>query len=181
MTPGLFAPGDIMVSLRNINAVMVFDANWKLKYQTSNEFVRKHDTDFLDGNRISIFDNHNTATLEQGAQSRILVKSADSGQVEIPFTGTPDQPFFTNIMGKHQWLPNGNLLLSESRYGRALEISPAGEKVWEYYNLVEPGWLGILEEVERLPARFNADFFNQARAQCQQTSQSTPASQGEPS
>ncbi len=167
-TPGVFKPGDIMVSLRNINMVLVFDPHWKLKYRMSHEFVRQHNPDFMDGNRISVYDNHNTRPLSQAGRSRILVKSVDSGKMEVVFRGTEKKPFFSNIMGKHQWLDNGNLLVTESSNGRALEISPQGKTVWEVNNLVEPGWAGIMEEAERLPGSYDRNFFLTARHQCRQ-------------
>ncbi len=169
MAPGVFAPGDIMISLRNIHTIMVFDANWRLKYSLANEFVRQHDPDFIDGNRISIFDNNNTDKPEDGgeAYSRILIKDASTGTTTVAFEGTESKPFFTNIMGKHQWLDNGNLLISESRLGRAFELNSANELVWEMYNIVEPGWLGIMEEVERLPPEMDAEFFRTASQQCE--------------
>lgn len=166
LNSGTFSPGDIMISLRNINTIMVFDSEWQLKYRLTGEFIRQHDPDFIDGNTISVFDNRNISPLGNDSKSRILVYSSDTGASRIAFEGTKQTPFFTNIMGKHQWLSNGNLLLSESRYGRALEITNEGNVVWEYYNLVEPGWLGILEEAERLPEDFTRDFFVRARDLC---------------
>ncbi|MBA55060.1 MAG: hypothetical protein CMK89_11450 [Pseudomonadales bacterium] len=169
MESGIFEPGDIMISLRNIQTVMVFDRHWKLKYSIANEFVRQHDPDFISGNQVSIFDNHNTAKESSGLDnaSRILIHDASTGLSRIAFAGTDKQPFFTNIMGKHQWLDNGNLLITESRMGRAFEINAAGEVVWEMYNLVEPGWLGIMEEAERLPPQMDHAFFQAAREQCE--------------
>ncbi|RLP55416.1 MAG: hypothetical protein D6160_06625 [Ketobacter sp.] len=166
---GFFKAGDIMISLRNANTIAVFDRHWKLKYSVANEFVRQHDPDFIDGNTISIFDNHNMSTPghEPVPASRILLKTVPDGALNVAYSGTQKQPFFTNIMGKHQWLENGNLLISESRFGRALEVTSAGTKVWELYNIVEPGWLGIIEEVERLPASYDAEFFAQARQRCE--------------
>jgi hypothetical protein len=61
-------------------------------------------------------------------------------------------------MGKHQWLPNGNLLISESMRGRAFEIDRDGRVVWEYLNVVEDGYAGVLEEVQRLPEPLTAVF-----------------------
>ena len=116
-----------------------------------------------------MFDNHNTSRREDGDHpaSRILVKDVSTNLTTIPYQGTKQQLFFTNIMGKHQWLDNGNLLISESRLGRALEVDRNGEIVWEMYNVVEPGWLGIMEEVERLPPEMNGEFFGRARQQCE--------------
>ncbi|HJP05426.1 MAG: hypothetical protein QGG67_07840 [Gammaproteobacteria bacterium] len=39
-------------------------------------------------------------------------------------------------IGQHDpdFLPNGNTLITESDRGRLLEVSPAGEIVWEYVN-----------------------------------------------
>ena len=67
-------------------------------------------------------------------------------------------PFYTDIMGKHQWLPNGNLLITESRQGRAFEINPQGEVVWEYMNYVDRRVVDLVEEVQRLPPEYERLF-----------------------
>ena len=53
-------------------------------------------------------------------------------------------------------LPNGNVLVSDPAAGRIFEIArSAGDRiVWEYINLVEPGWAGTVLDVDRVdPAR----------------------------
>ena len=62
-------------------------------------------------------------------------------------------------MGKHQWLPNGNLLITESMKGRAFEIDTNGEIVWEYVNIAEEGFSSVLEEAQRINNKFTRDFF----------------------
>jgi hypothetical protein len=57
-------------------------------------------------------------------------------------------------MGKHQRLPNGNVLIAESGQGRAFEVTPEGKIVWEYINYIDPETVGFLEQVERLPADY---------------------------
>ena len=37
-------------------------------------------------------------------------------------------------MGCAQCLPNGNMLITESSFGRFLEVTKEGEIVWEYVN-----------------------------------------------
>ena len=69
-------------------------------------------------------------------------------------------------MGKHQILHNGNILLTEAPEGRAIEIAPDGSLVWEYYNIVEDGILGLLDEAQRLPVEFSREFFTRATAKC---------------
>ena len=156
MQPGLFSPGDLLISLRNIHTVLVFTAaTGRIKHVWTGAFVRQHDPDFLDGNTISVFDNNNVAPPASGQQSQILLLSAVSKDRTVYYAGDEETPFYTNIMGKHQWLPNGNLLISESMRGRAFEIDRDGRVVWEYINLVEDGYAGLMEEVQRLPDRMN--------------------------
>jgi len=69
-------------------------------------------------------------------------------------------------MGKHQWLPNGNMLITESMAGRAFEIDNKGTMLWEYFNLVEPHLLGLLTEAQRLTPFFNKVFFDEKSSQC---------------
>jgi len=147
-----FQPGDVLVSLRNINTVFVFDSRTDaIKFVCTGLFVRQHDPHFVDGNTISVLDNNNVGTSGNHAQSRIVLVSAPDQSVKTYFTGTPEHPFFTPILGRHQWLPNGNLLITDSCSGRAFEIDRHLELVWWYVNYVEEGVVGAIEQVERIP------------------------------
>lgn len=153
---GVFNLGDVMISLRNANTILVFDENTgKVKSQWTGQFVRQHDPDFIDGNTISVFDNNNISVDPDVPQSRILLLSAAGDSSRIYYEGSAQSDFYTNIMGKHQWLSNGNLLITESMKGRAFELDQSGKIVWEYINIVEPGWVGIMEEVQRLPELYD--------------------------
>jgi len=157
MEEGFFKHGDIMISLRNINTVIVFDKNEKVKHVWTGSFIRQHDPDFISGNKISLFDNNNLPN----QYSRIIILSAPDNTIETYYSGTEESPFFTNIMGKHQWLPNNNLLITESMVGRAFEITPEGRIVWEYNNLIGDKLVGIMEEAQRIPGSFSALFAKQ--------------------
>jgi len=98
------------------------------------------------------------------SHSRIVVVSLPEDKAEVFFEGSPQNPFFTAIMGKHQWLPNGNLLITESVAGRAFEISPQGETVWQYINYVDAGIVALVEEVQRLPAETRQWFPDRERS-----------------
>jgi hypothetical protein len=164
---GFFKPNDVMISLRNINAIAVFDLDTqKIKYLNIGKVVRQHDPDFIDEDSISVFDNNNIAPESQGPQSRIVVFSLNRDQGQVIYTGSEKQPFYTDIMGKHQWLPNGNILITESTKGRAFEIHPKDGLVWEYFNIVKPGRLALLDEAQRLPSFFNTSFFEEGRRNC---------------
>lgn len=163
MESGLFEPGDVMVSLRNINTVFVFNTeSEEIKFISIGKFVRQHDPDFIDGNTISVFDNNNNnAVTVEEHKSRIAIVSATDNTVETYFEGTPEQPFFTNVMGKHQWLPNGNLLITESKSGRGFEVDRQGKIVWEYYNYVDHGIVGAVAEFQRLSPEYTSLFLDE--------------------
>jgi hypothetical protein len=170
LQPGVFERGDVLISLRNIHTIMVFNPDTlHVKYLSIGTMVRQHDPDFIDGNRISIFDNNHVAPESQGPQSRIVVVDARNDHMQVVYSGSAEQPFYTNIMGKHQWLPNGNLLITESTKGRAFEIDPAGQLVWEYFNVVDKGRLALLDEAQRLPPFFTPTFFEEGRRTCDKT------------
>ncbi len=156
---GFFKRGDIMVSPRNINTVFVFNKETeKIKFVSTGLFVRQHDPDFIDGNTFSVFDNNNSAPKSANPQSRILLISAPENEVEVFFEGTKDTPFFTEVCGKNQWLPNGNVLITDCVNGRAFEVNREGEIVWQYYNYVNEGMVGIVSEVQRLPLKYEQIF-----------------------
>jgi hypothetical protein len=151
---GFFRKGDILVSLRNVNTVFAFEKETeKIKFMCTGRFIWQHDPDFIDGNTFSVFDN-NTAVPGHPSQSRILIVTAPEQTCRVFFEGTPENPFYAPIMGKNQWLPNGNLLLVEATRGRGFEINPRGEVVWEYINSVGQGLVGFVEEVQRLPGEY---------------------------
>lgn len=164
MEEGTFQAGDIMVSLRNINTVFVFrQPDMEIVQLSMGDFVWQHDPDFVDGNTISIFNN-----FEDGfRESSIIVQSFSDEQSTVYYEGDEEHPFYTNIMGKHQSLPNGNMLITEATKGRAFEIDPDGNIVWEYLNILDSGHIGLVTEVTRLPEQFTPEFFADSTAACE--------------
>ena len=61
---------------------------------------------------------------------------------------------YTKNCGTNQRLANGNTLVTESENGRAIEVTPRGQIVWEYINPERAGphgtLIATLFEVERL-------------------------------
>lgn len=158
LTPGVFQPGDIMISLRNLNALIVFDPETlRIKYMYIGELLRQHDPDFVDGNTISVFDNNNLSPASiqaplrrRGQGSRIVVIDARDDTARVFYEGTATEPFFSDIMGKHQHLPNGNMMVNSARAGRAFELTPDGRIAWQYFNLVGEDLVGLVDDTQRL-------------------------------
>lgn len=156
MTEGIFKRGDVMVSMRNLNSIFVFDPKTLIiKSMIFGRFVRQHDPRFVDGNTVSIFDNNNRNDDQSKDASRILTYSAKNGLINVVYQGTPDHPFFSAAMGKQQRLENGDILVTEAFKGRAFELSPDKQIVWEYYNQTgQKGVLGLLDEAQRIQPGF---------------------------
>ena len=175
MEPGVFRPGDIMLSLRNLNAILVLDpTNLRIKYENIGSVLRQHDPDFVDGNTISVLDNNNLSAAwdesrgdQSGLYSRIVTIDARTDLVSVIYQGTEEEPFFTDIMGKHQWLANRNLLVTESRAGRAFELTPSGEIAWEYFNVAGEDILGLIDDTQRLPPEMDAAAVARLAEQCE--------------
>ncbi len=158
---GFFRKGDVVVSLRNTNTIFVFNQETeKITFVSTGRFIRQHDPDFVDGNTISLLDNHNVASETSRLKSRILFISAPSGTIETYYEGTPEHPFYTMIMGRHQWLTNGNLLITESTRGRLFEIDRDKNTIWQYKNIIDEtkGNVAIIEGATRLPPSYAALF-----------------------
>lgn len=168
MAEGVFKHGDVMISLRNINTVLVYDPKTlAIRFISTGHFARQHDPDFIDGNHISVYDNNHVPGVKD-KHSKIVAVSAIDGSVRTLFAGAQSLPFYSKIMGKHQWLANGNLLVLESFNGRAMELNRDNELVWAYNNVIEgTDKVGIMEGAERLAPRFDKAFFNALNRHCQ--------------
>lgn len=133
----LFEAGDLLVSLRNIHLVFVFDTESKtVKWYESEPFIQQHDPDFIGDGWIGVFDNRDDF-IERGkllGGSRIVALQPHTDSTRVLFPTPLSDPFYTDIRGKWQMLENNNMLLTESAAGRVVEVTPDGETVWEWIH-----------------------------------------------
>ena len=131
----LFDAGDLLVSVRNLSLVLVVDpGTGKVKWHAEDPFIMQHDPDFLGNGWIGVFDNASDFTL-RGTMlggSRIVALQPHTDSVEVRFPTAQSDTFYTAAQGKWQQLDNGNMLLTESRAGRVVEVTPEGRTVWEW-------------------------------------------------
>ena len=138
----LFDAGDLLVSLRNVHLVLVVDpASGDVKWHASDPFVLQHDPDFLGEGWIGVFDNNRDFT-RRGSMlggSRIVALQPHTDSVEVRFPTPQSEAFYTHAGGKWQQLENGNMLLTEARPGRVVEVAPDGHTVWEWIKASHDG------------------------------------------
>jgi len=148
----MFAPGDLLVSLRELNLVAVLDpASLDLKWWSHGPWHKQHDPDFQPDGSIAVYDND----MGFGA-SRIIKVFPATGRFAVALQGTEAEPFYNWRRGKHQGLANGNTLVVDAENGRVFEADPAGRRVWTYENVYDAGWNAIVTEGIQIPPGFFA-------------------------
>ncbi|MFH1403496.1 MAG: arylsulfotransferase family protein, partial [Candidatus Altiarchaeota archaeon] len=77
---------------------------------------------------IMVFDNG-----RHRCYSRVIELNPITREIVWEYTGTPRESFFTDVVGRAQPLPNGNVLVTEGMKGHVFEITRDKEVVWDYW------------------------------------------------
>jgi hypothetical protein len=127
-------PGQILTSFRELNAIGVVDLErQELVWATRGPWIGQHDPELLPNGHILLFDNHGNYLSPEGI-SRVIEVDPNTLGIVWQYTGTATRPLASAIRSEQQRLPNGNTLIVESDSGRLVEVTSAGEIVWEFLN-----------------------------------------------
>lgn len=165
----MFETGDLLVSLRNINTIFVVDPDdWKIKFISTGTVLRQHDPDFGPNDTITVYDNHNLSSLtpNPALRSRIVEIDARTGAHRTLFKGDGPSEYYSSTMGRHQVLPNGNLMILSPHEGRAFEVDRNNKLIWQHFNNISDQNTGLLAEAHLLPPEMDEEFFEQNRKRC---------------
>ncbi|MGQ0721612.1 MAG: arylsulfotransferase family protein [Candidatus Eiseniibacteriota bacterium] len=148
-----FGAGNALVSFNRISVVGVVDmAQNKLVWALSGFSHRNHDPTFLPNGNLLLFDNSGST----GGRSRVLEIDPLTQQVVWAYSGDESNDFYSECCGTNHRLANGNTLITETEAGRAFEVTPANEIVWEFFNPHRAGendeLIAFLLEMRPLPA-----------------------------
>jgi hypothetical protein len=148
-----FKPGNIIISYRFINQVVVVDRDsGDIVWKSDGLTLGQHDAHMLPnslpgGGNILIFDNglgghYNIGGREiWSANSRIAEVNPKTNEVvweyDATMSGLPAWFFDSFFISSVQRLPNGNTLINEGAFGHFFEVTPDGEIVWDYVNRAE--------------------------------------------
>jgi hypothetical protein len=153
----MFSAGDWMLSTRKGSSVLVVDPRTKrLKWYQSGPWKGQHDPDFLPTGKILIFNNN-----EDGSESGTVFGGGNIMEV-VPFSPEvtyryglrKGEQLYTASSGKHQPLPNGNILVTEAKGGRVFEADPNGRIVWEFINRYDEADVATVTEASRYPESY---------------------------
>lgn len=152
----MFAAGDLLVSLRNLNLVFVLDPRSRqVKWSLQQPLVRQHDPDFNPDGWISVFNNNHDGAPDGFflGGSRLLAVHPGSGEVRCIYpaagcTSQHERRFFSMIGGKAQRLGDDHWLITESTAGRVFEIDAKGNTVWEWGQVRHADGVMVSEVLE---------------------------------
>ena len=157
-----FNAGDLLLSMRSLNALMIIDPHSKkIKWWRVGAFSRQHDPDWQQNGTITVYDNQMRDKYGVGESSdtvkfsRITSIDVDNYEVKSLYEGQNDN-FYSNIRGKHQILPNGDILITSPMQGRILIVNSKGETVFEILNKYDDNESLLISEAIWLPQ----DFFH---------------------
>lgn len=150
-----FAAGDLLVSARSLDLVVVIDPKTlRVKWWRNGPWVRQHDPDWLPDGTISVYDNQMRDGHSIG-RSRIIGIDPATFQTKTLFDGGPVQAY-SAIRGKHQILSDGSLLITLSQQGRVLHVTRDGRVMMEFLNRFDERRNLLLSEAQF----FASDFFD---------------------
>ena len=153
-----FRSGNLLLSMRQLSTIAVLDMDLQeIVWVSSGMWLEQHDPKVLENGDILVFDNKG-----DDGKSKVVEFDPVTREIEWSYSGDVSSMFFTKMCGAAHRLPNGNTIITESDYGRAFEVTPAGEMVWEFLNAHRAGKHGnliaTLFDVVRLPPDFPLDW-----------------------
>jgi hypothetical protein len=123
--PG-WKPGQVMVSMRNLNALALIDLDTgKAVWTATGPWRAQHDPEFLDNGHLLIFDN-------MGSEDSSRVWEFDPKDESTPwvYPGESGIKFHCHERGMSQRLPNGNTFVCDTVEHELFEVTPDCKRVW---------------------------------------------------
>ena len=132
-----FKKGNILTSLRDLSTIAIIDPEAKkVVWAMSHGWRGQHDAALLANGRMLLFNNFSRPIGGDPQDQRSQVMEFDplTQQVTWSYGRAASTGMFSALFGASQRLPNGNTLITESDDGRAIEVAPDGQIVWEFNN-----------------------------------------------
>ena len=127
----IYGRNTVLVCLRNQDTLAIIDWDTrKLIWAWGRGLLSgPHDATVLPNGNILAFDNG-----LKRKWSRVVEVDPLAREIAWEYHAPDLRSFYTGTRGASQRLSHGNTLITESRDGRAFEVTPNGEIVWEFLN-----------------------------------------------
>lgn len=131
--------GDVFLSLRHQSMIILYRPKTnEIIWKSTGEFYHQHDVDILDESRISIFNNNSKDTFSGDivdGNNRVIIYDFETEKYSYHLEKSLKKEDVRTITdGKSQILPNGDLFIEETNYGRLLYFNSDGSLRWTYVN-----------------------------------------------
>jgi hypothetical protein len=149
-----FKPGNVMICPRQLDEIYIIDRDtkdvvWRYRGEYLGGISRAHEPYMIEkglpgAGNIIMFDNGTDRRMhnrdEKGEDVEItVILEINPVTKQIVWMYEDGENFYSAVQGTQQRLPNGNTFICESTQGRLLEVTYAGEIVWEYVMPPFPG------------------------------------------
>ena len=147
--------GDVFLSLPSFGMIILYrPSSNEIIWKGTGKYYYQHDVDILDDNRISVF-NNNVKAFSGGrvvdGNSEVIIY--DFGADEYSYylrDALAKAKVRTKTQGRSEILPNGDLFIEETNYGRTIYFNADGSLRWSHVNstndneVYRVGWSRIL-------------------------------------
>ncbi len=139
--------GDLFLSLRHQSMVMLYRPSTnKIIWSGTGPFFHQHDVDILNDHQISVFNNNSKDLFISGTRSvvdgnnEVIIYDFKTDQYTSYLSDSlTNNEVKTITQGRSEILPNGDLFVEETNYGRTLFFNSDGSLRWTHVNRSEDG------------------------------------------
>ena len=156
----IYAAGNVLISMRHQDAVAIVDpdAGRVVWSWGRGKLLGPHSATLLESGNILIFDNG----LGRG-WSRSIEIDPLRREVVWKYLAPRKKDFYSASRGSNQRLANGNTLITNSDNGYAFEVTPDGDRVWEFWapHFDDRGRRATLVQTERYEVGYVENILEQ--------------------
>ena len=136
--------GDVFLSLRHQSIILLYRPSTnEIIWKGTGTFFHQHDVDILHSHRISIFNNNSKNFVEGDVvdgHNEVIVYDFKTNEYSSYLKDSLiENDVRTITEGRSQILPNGDLFIEESNYGRTLYFNSDGSLRWTHVNRADDG------------------------------------------
>jgi len=136
--------GDVFLSLRHQSMVLLYrPSSNEIIWKGTGASFHQHDVDILDNHRISIFNNNSKDFVDGDVvdgHNEVIVYNFKTNEYSSYLKDSLiEHDVRTITEGRSEILPNGDLFIEESNYGRTLYFNADGFLRWTHVNRAENG------------------------------------------
>tara|TARA_B100001750_G_scaffold246189_1_gene267748 strand:- start:1844 stop:3223 length:1380 start_codon:yes stop_codon:yes gene_type:complete len=136
--------GDVFISLRHQSMVILYrPSSNEIIWKGVGKSFHQHDVDILDDHRIAIF-NNNSKHFFSGdtvdGNNEVLIYDFETKEYSSYLSESLiSYDVRTITEGRSEILPNGDLMIEESNFGRTLYFNADGSLAWSFVNRASDG------------------------------------------